>query len=117
MKFTLDPCQHRSYEPYGNDPRDACVTCLNCYHRLRAWYDETSARLTMVDDYPPRICKHERKKPVSKSLNAKRDYTDAMCKDCGCVLRHPDGPGSWEEVLFYGLVIKEEESAWSSLFG
>lgn len=117
MKVTLEGCRHVKFEPYGdvanhNDPK---VTCLSCYHRLRAALDPHTGRLHMVDDYPPGACGHPRKKPVSQALTAKRDYTDAMCLDCGRVLRHPDGPGQWEDVLFYGYIIKEE--TWSSPFG
>jgi hypothetical protein len=72
---------------------------------------DVAGRLVLVDDFPPGACEHARKKPVGQQLTLHRDYTDAMCMDCGRVLRHPDGPGSWEEVLFYGYLIKEEASA------
>lgn len=117
MKFTLEGCRHAKFEPYGNISYgdESTVTCLSCYHRLRPKFDEQTGRLIMVDDVPPGQCDHPRKKPVQQQLTAHRDYTDAMCLDCGRVLRHPDGPGTWEDVLFYGFVIKEE--AWSSPFG
>lgn len=110
MKFVLEGCKHVRFEPYGdvanhNDPR---FVCLSCYHRLRSEYNEATGRLDIVDDYPPAACDHLRKKPVGQALTAHRDYTDAMCLDCGRILRHPDGPGQWEDVIFYGLVIREE---------
>lgn len=110
MKVTLEGCRHTAFEPYGDiaNHDDPKVTCLSCYHRLRAEIDARTNRLTMVDDYAPGACSHPRKKPVGQSLTAKRSYHDAMCLDCGRVLRHPDGPGSWDEVIFYGYVILEE---------
>ena len=108
MKYTVEGCRHKKCEPYGtldhNSPR---LTCTTCYRRLRAAISETG-RLELVPDYPAAPCEHARKQTVGAALNAKRDHMDAMCLDCGRVLRHPDGPGSWEEVRFYGYVIHEE---------
>lgn len=110
MKVTLEGCRHNLFEPYGDiaNHDDPKVTCLNCYHRLRTHFDARTGRVTLRDDYAPGVCGHPRKKPVGQSLTAKRNYHDAMCVDCGRVLRHPDGPGSWDEVIFYGYVILEE---------
>lgn len=109
MKVTLEGCKHAKFELYGDvrDHSDPKMTCLHCYHRLRVNVN-SSGLPAWVDDFPPGACDHSRKKPVSQALTVKRDYTDAMCLDCGRVLRHPDGPGSWEDVIFYGYVIHEE---------
>jgi hypothetical protein len=72
--------------------------------------------MVLVDDYPPGLCDHLRKKPLAQYNARQIGYTSAMCLDCGRVLTHPDGPGHWEDAIFYGYLIKEEAS-WSSAFG
>lgn len=117
MKAVLEGCKHQHTSPYGNpvDINHVQITCLTCYRRLTAVLHDSqdanafvSGRLALTDAPAPQMCAHSTKKPVQQELTAKRDYTDAMCMTCGCVLRHPDGPGSWEPVRFYGYVIKEE---------
>lgn len=115
-KFKLEGCKHAAKLHYGlsNSTRQT-FTCLTCYQRLAADYapvlDDFTVTVTPVNDFPPGpSCTHPSKKPVGEALTKHRDYTDAFCVDCGRVLRHPNGPGSWEEVLFYGYVIKEEPS-------
>lgn len=107
MKLILEGCPHKRFLPYGDiaDHDEPTFTCLTCYQRLRA---RDHPDLAIVKDYPPGVCEHQHKKPVGQALTAHRDYTDALCTDCGRVLRHPDGPGSWEDVMFYGLIIREE---------
>lgn len=66
--------------------------------------------LSWTPDYPARTCDHPDKRPVSVAITNKMPYRDAICDDCGVILRHPDGPGQWVEVLFNGYLIREEPS-------
>lgn len=109
MKIVLESCKH-PHIAYNND-YPYVATCLSCYERLsmsgEPLYPRAKTMRDLVKAKPVWGCPHRHKEPVSATLTATRPYRDAMCQDCGVVLRHPDGPGAWEEVLFYGYLIHE----------
>lgn len=127
-KLTLHGCKHPILKPWGPDYDPWTsegmkqVTCLVCYERLVIEADDTAAQARVfgrrggaVDNSklpradPATVCEHAHKQPIEKPPKfTGGEYTDALCEDCGVVLRHPEGPGRWEEVIFNGYVIREE---------
>jgi hypothetical protein len=108
MKLTLKACEHRAMEVWADRNSDAnCfyATCLGCYERLKFISD-------VADGYviapAPGPCDHIKKKPVASQITKHMPHRDAICVSCGQILRHPDGPGEWTPVLFYGYLIHEE---------
>lgn len=84
-------------------------TCTICYQRLRSRdgpANVLSSFKAWLPDHAPAPCDHTSKTPVATQLTLREKYRDAMCTECGVVLRHPDGPGSWEEVIFNGYLIE-----------
>jgi ribosomal protein S27E len=115
--LTLKGCTHPVLSPWGDETDDysdlRTVTCMVCYERLLAPNTgyRTKVKTELLTPAPPALfgCPHTSKNPIPKDPKFKTsDYQDALCNDCGCVLRHPEGPGSWDEVIFNGYVIREE---------
>jgi len=125
-KLTLQGCKHPILQPWGADydpwtsEGSKQVTCMVCYERLIVEDDQPANRIfgrrggAMDNSKLPRAqpalpCEHRSKTPIQKPEKFTHgDYTDALCETCGVVLRHPEGPGQWEEVIFNGYVIREE---------
>lgn len=125
-KLTLSGCKHSILKPWGDaypggEYVITHVTCMICYERLindeeAIEKSRTLARVATKNDNshlrrdrPALPCEHRNKTPIDKPPKyVHGDYTDALCDDCGVVLRHPEGPGRWEEVLHNGYVIREE---------
>lgn len=127
-KLTLQGCKHPLLRPWGADYDPwtsegmTQVTCMVCYERLEVGKDLAAAQAHVfgrrgggVDNSnlphakPAMLCEHAHKQPIDKPAKFTHgEYTDALCEDCGVVLRHPEGPGRWEEVIFNGYVIREE---------
>jgi ribosomal protein S27E len=126
-KLTLQGCKHPLLRPWGADYDPwtsegmTQVTCLVCYERLLIGEGDPAAhaysrRTARSADYshlahadPALPCQHQTKTPIEKPEKFTHgEYTDALCEECGVVLRHPEGPGRWEEVIFNGYVIREE---------
>lgn len=100
MKIAMQICAHRHVRQY-----DEFGTCLTCYQRLRT--DDTTQK--WEPDAPVTfLCDHRDKEPILISQMRTLKTYDASCARCGTVLRHPDGPGAWEEVVFSGFIIREE---------
>lgn len=105
-------CMHhgkslRYKQPYTEGDLPIGFTCHFCFTRLVFGLG--------LDDYVPDPtpavwCLHLGKKnPIKTRLDEYPDHRLAFCNDCGCMIHHPPGPGSWDEVMFYGYVIEEEE--------
>lgn len=114
MKFTLNGCEHgvAVYTWTGQERGDGFVhgTCVTCYQRvriLRHLYNGFRS-LNWIADLPAAVCMHGTKIPIAEEITRKLPYKDAVCDRCGVVLRHPDGPGEWAEVIFNGYLIREE---------
>lgn len=110
MRLKLADCAHERTIPYSlvsDSPQKIIIraTCPSCYQRLIV---TVAGRVGVIPDTPAVMCDHPHKKPISEAITKRLPYQDALCTDCGRVLRHPDGPGRWEEVIFYGYVIHEE---------
>lgn len=114
MKLTLEGCKHIRFlrSTRGRDGRQH-VTCASCYQRLvSAVSDEDDSfayqatTTAWLPDAPAAVCEHAHRQGI-QILNIRQNYHDAICTDCGVVLRHPDGPGEWVEVLFNGFLIAE----------
>lgn len=115
MKIKLTECNHSSAlkpwgDGYGWETGYTTVTCLKCYRRLR-YMGFTSGLVNdgCVPDTPPAPCEHTNKKSVSEEITRNMSYFDAMCQDCGVILRHPDIGRGWTEVIFNGYIIEEED--------
>lgn len=106
-KLTLQGCGHRVTRSWGDELH---ATCMICYERLRQLGTSTGrADRHWISDTPAPLCEHKYKETIEKAAKYKHgEYIDALCMDCGVVLRHPEGPGGWEEVVHNGFVIKEE---------
>lgn len=121
-KLTLAGCKHPILKPWGDAYPDgdfevSHVTCMVCYERLIASKEDIQFQRSQLRndnsrlkrDQPAELCEHMHKLPIAKDPKFTHDeYTDALCEDCGVVLRHPEGPGHWEEVIFNGYKIREE---------
>lgn len=114
-KLTLQGCKHGPVKLW--DDEDVHGTCMVCYERLRKVEGNYTAtggfRLppeSWTRDTPAPFCLHRDKETIVKPPKFRHytDHIDALCLDCGVVLRHPEGPGEWEEVVFNGYRIKEE---------
>lgn len=113
MQLKMQSCQHQRpvvYELLVDSPEQGAfrATCPACYRRLRIEVDFTTGRVVASDDTPAVRCSHTHKKPISEAITRRLPYQDALCWDCGRVLRHPNDRGTWTEVRFYGFVIREE---------
>jgi hypothetical protein len=112
MKITLEGCQHKWVETRSTNARTSTAygTCTHCYVRVKRRTDvDALAPKQWVPDAPVGPCTHGfDKKPISEVRNKRQDFRDAICMGCGVVLRHPDGPGQWDEVIYNGFIIEEE---------
>lgn len=104
MRLKLNGCEHRAVSQWATDR----FTCLSCYRRLRGQLDPKRVGADLLPDTPAGVCEHVSKVPISEAITKAQPYQDALCTQCGRVLRHPDRPGRWTEVMFYGYVIHEE---------
>lgn len=110
MKITLEGCRHGKYATLDTADDVVRATCLICYQRIVGTFDRATYQpVWSAAPAPTFICAHRSKDPIQKSPKfANKNFTDALCNDCGVVLRHPDGKGEWTEVLFNGYLIREE---------
>lgn len=122
MKLTVEGCKHAKLKVWTksrgvSDGYSVLrATCMACYERMSISVGDlmTSQREVMwnldgepwATDTPAPPCAHPVKVPM-ESLGVPKGFEDAICLDCGCVLRHPDGRGRWEEVVFNGFLIAE----------
>lgn len=113
VKLMLAGCSHPIVERYDTAPEVIRGTCMNCYVRLiitSSAARRAGGRGGWEPDRPVAfVCTHPMKTPITRhSKITSGNWHEALCSKCGTVLRHPDGPGSWEEVVFSGYVISEE---------
>lgn len=100
MRYTLEGCAHwkvKSYD-YGQG------TCLLCYRRVKA--TEGAWGVVWVPDSPTWMCNHPNKTFITDTAMTDPERFDAMCTDCGSILRRQDD--AWREVIFNGFLIREE---------
>lgn len=111
MKLVMEGCSHGWVERRRvNEHGIVFGTCTHCFVRLRSDGPEdvlSPDDKAWLPDYAPAPCDHVAKKAIGIMRNKSLDYHDAVCLDCGVVLRHPDGPGEWQEVLFNGFIIED----------
>lgn len=109
--MTLEGCQHkrRLISRRGRDGR-MHMTCATCYQRLVSAASDEDDSFTLsrawLPDSPPPVCRHFHRQGI-EPISPRQAHHDAVCTDCGVVLRHPDGPGQWAEVMFNGYLIAE----------
>lgn len=109
-KVTLTGCAHPFTKNWSRDEDGwTHMTCLACYQRLKQFARDEPK----VNDTPviPGQCEHRPKDALTPNRDARFASAvtshDALCTDCGCVVRHPDGKGAWEEVIWNGFLILE----------
>jgi ribosomal protein S27E len=105
VKIKLVGCEHKKLHAAIHAP---AITCLSCYRRLWTARDAHGNPCVVPAAPAPPLCTHAAKTPISEQITRNFNYYDAVCNWCGVVLRHPDGKGAWEEVMFYGHLISEE---------
>jgi len=103
VKLTLEGCKHAYVETYKRG--SGFALCMHCYQRL--CLNPARSSPGWVPDLPVAPCDHREKKPINTVITKRQSHNDAMCLECGSALRHPEGPGYWEEVVFNGYVIQE----------
>jgi hypothetical protein len=100
-KYTLAGCKHRKTSGYGGG-RD--FTCLMCCQRLTYDGNYQAVPAPAWDGQ----CLHLTSFLHPIETLGKQANERAHCKNCGCVVEHPPGPGKWTPVQFYGYLIREE---------
>lgn len=107
--YTLDgDCQHKRSEPW-NWTVDDCFTCLLCFQRIRVEVHPEMFDIKVTPlPAPSGTCAHPRSSMRGVNLLRFPEKLTAICQECGCLLWHEDGPGSWHPVIFYGYRIREE---------
>lgn len=111
MIVVLEGCPHSHVALRARDAHDVAFgTCTGCYTRLRSDgpYNTLGPDKRWLPDAAAAPCPHTAKVPVAEQATKRLRYRDALCVLCGVVLRHPDGPGDWEEVIFNGYLIEED---------
>lgn len=107
--YPFDYCTHSSIEVWKRDKVDHAL-CRTCYVRLIYIRWDKPPYENPVPDIPvDGSCQHLGDKRPLARRSVQQTTDEALCTDCGCAIRHPDGPGSWEEVVFNGFLIEEED--------
>lgn len=104
--YTLQAtCEHNNVEPWKwTGDQTEHWFCHTCYARLiRYSWEHIEADVPVTG-----LCEHRGNKTPLAQHTTNQEGPRALCMECGCAVEHPDGPGSWEEVLFNGLLIQEE---------
>lgn len=105
----MSGCTHpgRLYAVVGHE----IVTCGHCWQRLVI---DWTPPITLSAARPapaPRMCSHgdaARLTPMDSPIDGR---LFAVCGACGCVVTRPDGPGRWTDAMFYGHLIREQETS------